>query len=242
MQARRVLVDAGGFALPDGRHVRPGHALRVSGGLTRAEELVQLEDAGLVQLVDLRGDDEDRLILERWAAGHGVGYAQHPIRAAGMAEIMASARDAPDEAAGRAFQRDLYMLVVDGFAPAFAATLAALAGPGPVGFGCAAGKDRTGIVTAFLHRLLGLSEQEAAAAYARLAPTPEQLRPLAEAQGHAAGAELPPGMVAMLGAPAALMLAVFARVRETHGGLEAYLEAAGFPADGAERLRERLLA
>jgi protein-tyrosine phosphatase len=242
MTARQVLVDAGGMPLPDGRRVRTGHALRVSGGLTRAEELGQLEDAGIVQLVDLRGEDEDRAVLEDWAAHHGVAYAHHPIRGGNLAEMAEDLLALETTADAEQYQLDLYLRLVDGFPHSIAGALELLAGAGPVGFGCAAGKDRTGMVTAFMHVLLGMSEAEATAAYVRLAPSPESLRPLADGLDLDPDAPLPPGLEVMMGVRESLLSDVFAHIRAEHGGLERYLREAGFPDDGAERLQQRLLA
>jgi protein-tyrosine phosphatase len=243
VSARKVLVDAGGIALPDGRRLREGHALRVSGGLTRAEELGQLSDAGIVQLVDLRGGDEDRAVLSDWAGRHGVAYAHHPIRGGNLDSYRDELMGIETQPEAEQFQLDLYLQMVDTFPHSIAGALDLLGEAGPVGFGCAAGKDRTGIVTAFLHVLLGFSEAAATAYYVSLAPTPEALRPLAEAAFDLAPDDpWPPGVTAMLGVRESLLFDVFAHLRDEHGGLEAYLRAGGFPDDGAERLRARLIA
>ena len=73
----------------------------------------------------------------------------------------------------------LYRSIVDDFGPQIAGTISALEDELPAGHGCAAGKDRTGIVTAFLHVLLGVPEEEAARRYVNGAPSLERLGPLA---------------------------------------------------------------
>ena len=240
--ARRVAVDAGGIALAGGGRMRAGLVYRVSGGLVREEELRRLEALGLDVLVDLRGGGERRDTLEAWAQAHRVRYEHAPITAAAPEQLAEALVDGATEADGVAHLRVIYRHIVDRYAHSFARTLALISEPGRVGFGCAAGKDRTGLVTAFLHVLLGASEEEAAEHYVALAPTPEQLAPLVQTYfALPPGAPVPPVVTGLLGVRAELLLEVLEELRRRHGTLEAYLLAAGLPADVPARLRRRLL-
>ena len=234
--------DAGNRVFASGARMRAGVVFRISGNLASDQDLALLNAAAITTVVDLRNELEIRSGLVEWARTHGIRYEHHPIFGAGMQEIAQLAVSAPDLAAGRAQQARLYIKMVDVYGPQIARTIALLADDGPVGFGCAAGKDRTGVVTAVLHVLVGASVPEAAAAYAAQAPSVEQLRPMAYAHfGIAEGSDLPPGIEALLGVDENAILAVFAHLGEAYGGVEPWLAASGLPAGALERLRVKLL-
>jgi protein-tyrosine phosphatase len=106
---------------------------------------------------------------------------------------------------------------------------------------CAAGKDRTGLISALL---LGLADVPAESIAADYAMTAELLRPR-EQEWLAA---CPPeeraereAMIARYAPTAEVMLAVLGGLTERHGGIEPYLLEAGVPRADLERLRRRLL-
>jgi protein-tyrosine phosphatase len=107
---------------------------------------------------------------------------------------------------------------------------------------CAAGKDRTGLISALLLGLVGVPTATIAADYAL---TAELLRSREQAWLAAAPPEERAEREAMLAryAPTAeVMLAVLAGLEERHGGVEGYLLDAGVAPADLERLRDRLLA
>ena len=150
------------------------------------------------------------------------------------------AAETEEEAAGHMLS--IYRVIVDDYGEAIAMTIAALADKLPVGYGCAAGKDRTGIVTAFLHTLLGADEEEVARRYVDGAPAPERLQVLARDYLSLGEADpLPPGFNVLAGASAPTIRETLDHVRRQHGGVEAYLEAHGLEPETVEKLRNRLV-
>ena len=237
-----MIIDAGDVPAEDGRRVRPGKVYRLSGGLAKPGELEALDAVGLRRGVDLRGTDEARSVIQNWADANGVDYVSQPIPAARREDFLRAAAEADTEEAAFDYMRALYERVVDDFGPQIAATIHAMSKDLPAGFGCAAGKDRTGIVNAFLHILLGVPEEEAAMRYVNGAPSVERLGPLARNLMELEDSEpLPMGVEVLLRATPELINAAIARAEETHGSIEAYLEHHGLPPDAVERLRDQLL-
>ena len=215
---------------------------RLSGGLAGPDELRELEVAGLRRVVDLRGEDEDRSVIAGWAAAGGVDYVAQPIPAANGAQLREAFGQANSDEEAAEHLSAIYRRVVDEHGHAVAGTIAALVDHLPAGYGCAAGKDRTGIVTAFLHVLLGVPEDEAARRYVGGAPPIERLRTLARDYFEVdEGAELPAGVDVLLGAREATILETLEHVRSEHGGVPAYLAAHGLQPEAVEALRERLV-
>jgi len=237
-----VIIDAGDVPASDGQRVRPGKVYRLSGGLAKPGELEALDAVGLRRVVDLRGTDEDRSVIQDWAKDNGVDYVSQPIPAARRDDFVRAAAEAETEEAAFAYMRELYERVVDNFGPQIAATIGAMSKELPAGFGCAAGKDRTGIVNAFLHVLLGVPEEEAAMRYVNGAPSVERLVPLTRNIMELEESEpLPMGVEVLLRATPELINAAIARAEETHGSIEGYLEHHGLAPEAIERLREQLL-
>jgi protein-tyrosine phosphatase len=162
--------------------------------------------------------------------------------AASLDEISLLAREATDLAAGRRQQRRLYIAMVDQQAAQIAAPIEVLAEEGPVGFGCAAGKDRTGLLTAVLHVLLGANVAEAAAAYVAQAPTLDQVLPLAPEHFRLVdGEEIPTGILAHLTVETETIVAALEHLANRYGGVEVWLIANGITAETISRLRAKLI-
>lgn len=239
--ARRVAVDAGGIPLAAGGRMRTGVVYRVSGALVRAEELGDLEALQLDLLVDLRGAGERRDTLQGWAQAHTVRYEHVPIDSAAPQQLAEAGAGATEED-GFAHLRSIYRQIVDRHGHSFARTLTLIADAPRAGFGCAAGKDRTGLVAAFLHVLLGASEEQAADYYVASAPSVEQLAPLvAEYFKLEPGTPMPPGVAALLGVSTELLLETFEELRRRHSSIEGYLLQAGMSPEVPARLRRHLV-
>ena len=237
-----MIIDAGNLPAADGLRIREGMIFRLSGGLVKPGDLEKLEAAGLRRVVDLRGTDEDRSVIRDWADEHGVDYVSQPIPAARREDFDAVATSTTSEEDAIAYMGKLYRRVVDDFGTEIAATIGAMADELPAGFGCAAGKDRTGIVNAFLHVLLGVPEEEAAERYVNGAPSVERLGGLARNYMELDDSQpLPTGVEVMLRASPELITAAIDQAKRTRGSVEAYLEAHGLEPEAVERLRERLL-
>jgi protein-tyrosine phosphatase len=100
------------------------------------------------------------------------------------------------------------------------------------------GKDRTGLLTAFLLHLAGVDSEEIAADYAL---SEERLRPrheawIAEAETEAERERLR----RVTQSPAASMVGVFATLEERYGSVEDYLRAAGLTDEDLELAPSRL--
>jgi protein-tyrosine phosphatase len=236
--------DIGGHRLSDGRWFRTGLVFRISGGMVGAAELAHLDTLGLRVLVDLRGADEDRRALEDWAASRSVLYALEPISFGDPATLAAAmAKAGLAEADGRAYLQDIYRRIVDEFPKSLVGAVNAIAARQPAGFGCAAGKDRTGLLTALVQEVLGVERTAIVAGYVSQAPDPDRLR---EAVGtwHAWDeADLNgPGVGAILGAVEEVMVEALGYVDDRYGGALRYFEGAGLPAETIDRLRSCLVA
>jgi protein tyrosine/serine phosphatase len=112
----------------------------------------------------------------------------------------------------------------------------------PAGFGCAAGKDRTGILAALLQSLAGVAEDDVVADYIALAPDVQRLRRALAGWGAPTGVDLTaPGIDTLLGAADELMRDALAHLADRWGGAAAHLQAHGLAPEEIEALRNRLV-
>jgi len=227
--------DLGGYPAADGCETRWGAVVRSDSlaALTSAgrEALVRY---GVRSMVDLRMPDE--------AAGEPNPFAEpdtHGIAYANVSFI--DPETAPPEDVTTL--ADDYKGMLDRFRLAVAAVMAAIASApeGGVLVHCAAGKDRTGLISALLLGLAGVAPETIAADYAL---TAECLRPRDEEwleNGPGDRAEREEAL--LRSAPTAeVMLEVLGHLTERYGGVGAYLLQAGVAPDDLIRLRARLLA
>jgi protein-tyrosine phosphatase len=237
------VADIGGLAVAGGGRLRRGLLYRISGALVGPADLAHLQALGLRLVVDLRGSAEDRSTLSRWAAGYGVAYHHLPVTVGApgqMADILR--RAGPSVEAATAVQRSVYRQIVDDHGAALAGAVALMAGNLPAGFGCAAGKDRTGILAALVQTLLGVSEADVVTDYVALAPGVERLRTVLEDWGVPTEVDLTaPGIDTLLSASEGLMQDALAHLADRWGGAAPYLQAHGLPASDIEALRTRLI-
>ncbi|MCJ1680099.1 tyrosine-protein phosphatase [Streptomyces sp. APSN-46.1] len=111
-------------------------------------------------------------------------------------------------------------------------------GPGPTVFHCTSGKDRTGLIAAFVLTLLGVPEEEILADFALTELAAARLT----ADWHAANPGRTLRWPAYGRAPAALLALVLADLTTRYGSPAAYLtDRVGITAATAESLRSRLL-
>ena len=231
------VADAGGLPLERGA-LAQGRLLRVSGDLVALKDLRVLKDAGVRAYIDLRGPEEDTQRLSRWARRAGIEYVPIPIAVAGGRDLMRRVVLGGGNTAG---MLALYRTIVDGYGDELARAVDAIASGTPVAFGCAAGKDRTGVLAALVHDLLGVADEEIAHSYVASAP-PLDAFTTALRDDY----DVPPwllrlpGARVMLGAEAPTILATLAHLRREHGSVEAYLLAHGLSPDSVARLRGAL--
>lgn len=237
-----MIQDAGGVELADGARMRTGMVYRISGALAGPDELAELDRNGLRTVVDLRHELEDRSSIMEWAEARGAEYCSFPIvvgdfsggRYDGITRAVQEGRHVE-------YLRDAYGELAVGFGDQLAAAFESLSHRFPCGFGCAAGKDRTGIMNAYLHVLLGASEEAAVEAYLSKAPTVEQLRPQLE-RLYSIGPddEIPPELLHIMAVRPESLTHAFDAVRE-RGGAEAFLADHGLGSAAIGRLREALI-
>jgi protein-tyrosine phosphatase len=235
--ATPFVADAGGLPM-DGRTIRHGQLLRVAGDLVGRDDLRSLEALGVRAYIDLRGTGEDRTRLARWARRARVEYVSVPIGVAGGRDLM---RRILVSGGGRAQMLALYRTIVDEHGAELARAVGLIAGRTPVAFGCAAGKDRTGVLAALMQSALAVPDEHIARSYVGSAPPAERFAAALQKEF-----DVPPWMLrlrgaqALLGAQEPTILATLAHVRSTHGSAEGYLLAHGLEAECLTALREGL--
>ncbi|MGZ6727158.1 MAG: tyrosine-protein phosphatase [Gaiellaceae bacterium] len=234
--------DLGGHETVDGGETR-------FGAVVRADSVSQLSDAGWEALVgygihtviDLRGEHERE---DDPPAELPVEVLHVPFMEASEAEweeiageLEAASAAAPDVATST---RDVYLIFLERFRANVAAALKAVANApqGGVVVHCVGGKDRTGLLVAFLLHLAGVPDEEIAADYAL---SDERLRERHEAWFEAADSEEELERLRRIAqSPAQSMLGVFEALERQHGSVEEYLRSTGVTDDELERLRARL--
>ncbi len=228
--------DLGGYATEDGRETRWGTVVRSDSpaALTEAGRAA-LAEYGVRAIVDLRlpaelADDPNPFAEP---GDHGIAYTN--------VSFIDPAAAPPDAVSTLA---EDYLQMLDRYRQGVAEAMAAIARApdGAVLIHCAAGKDRTGLISALLLGLVDVPAETIATDYAM---TAELLRP--REQEWLAG--LPPeeraereAMVARYAPTAEVMLEVLERLTERFGGVEPYLLETGLRQDDLDRLRDRLVA
>lgn len=234
--------DLGGHRTEDGAETRYG-------SIVRADSIRRLTDAGWAALleygirtvVDLRGDHE----MQEDAPAHvDVEVVHVPFMEANdrefeeiQDEVEQAAQAAPDVAAAT---RDVYLIFLEHFKKNVAAGIRAVAQApaGGVVVHCVGGKDRTGLLTAFLLHLAGVDVEQIAADYAlsekRLKPRHEEWFAQAETE-----AELE-RLRRIAQTPAESIVGVFEELERRYGSVEGYLRSGGLGDEDLARARARL--
>ncbi|MDX6507552.1 MAG: protein-tyrosine phosphatase [Gaiellaceae bacterium] len=234
--------ELGGLPTADGGETRRG-------AIVRADSVRQLSDEGWHALVDhgvrtvldLRGDHERE---DDPPAELPVEVVHVPFMEASEAEwaeiaeeIEAASTAAPDVATST---RDVYLIFLERFKRNVAASVRALARApeGGVVIHCVGGKDRTGLLAAFLLELAGVDVETIAADYAL---SEERLRPRHEAWFEAAATDEELARLQRIAqTPAASMEGVLAELERRYGSVEGYLRDAGVNGEELEQARARL--
>ncbi|MQS14376.1 tyrosine-protein phosphatase [Streptomyces kaniharaensis] len=211
---------------PDGRRVRPGVLYRSAQPFPAADAatVAQLRACDIRTIVDLR--DTFETDPADWAAAEAAGIAvvAAPVNPAtdGLAERMRTMTTAADLG-------HFYVLMAESAPAAVVAAVEAAARPGAVLLHCAAGKDRTGLLTALLLDLLDVPADRIVADYVRTADAlPEIFAGLAERHRTALNGHRDVTIPApLLQAPAEAMAVFLDQVRTRHGGAASFLPACG---------------
>jgi protein-tyrosine phosphatase len=228
--------DLGGYETTDGRETRWGTVVRADSpaALTEAGRAA-LADFGVRAIVDLRlpaelADDPNPFAEP---GDHGIAYTNVSFidpAAAPPAAVSTLAED--------------YLQMLDRYRLGVAEAMVAIARApdGAVVIHCAAGKDRTGLISALLLGLVGVPAETIAADYAM---TAELLRPREQewlARFSPEERAEREAMVARYAPTAEVMSQVLEGLTERYGGVEAYLLETGLRKDDLDRLRDRMVA
>jgi protein-tyrosine phosphatase len=236
--------DIGGHPLKTGGWFRSGLVFRVSGSMVGPPEISHLDTLDLRVMVDLRSDREDRTTLVDWAQSRGVHYHHEPIslaNATNFADVLVE--HGVTEADGRAFLAKIYRQMLDEFGPSFVRATTAICEAQPAAFGCAAGKDRTGLLAALLQDLLGVDRAAILHGYVNQAPDRGRLlEAISTWWDWEEGDLAKPGLGGILSAVEEVMAGALQYLDERHGGSLRWFEAAGLPGETIAQLRRRLVS
>jgi protein-tyrosine phosphatase len=243
--------DYGGYPSRHGGRIAAGRLFRSAHhGAATAEDLAVLADLDLACVVDLRRPRERDMQPSRRPDPFAARVVQCDLGDQAEAPHIAFLRETdltPESA--RAFFLDYYAKAP--FEPRhlelFARYFAALGEiDGPVLIHCTAGKDRTGLLAALTHHVLGAHPDDIAADYllTNVAARVEARAPMVAVALEAQLGKTPSDVAvrAFLGVEADYLDAAFRAIDAAHGSLEAYLAALGVDAPAAERLRAKLIA
>lgn len=241
--------DYGGYRAAGGGRLRRGRLYRSAQHLdATGEDLERVAALGLAGVIDLRTDAERLASPCPRPAGFAarVLFVPDPDREA--APHVQAARDVSDPTAAAARMISLYAKMP--FAPAFMRRLAqyfhALAElDGPSLIHCMAGKDRTGMAVAMLHRALGVAEEDWMADYLMTNTTGDVEARIAAGAGHvraAFGREVDDETVRVLMTVRPDFIAsCFDAIDSRHGDLRAYLAECGVTEEVIARIADRLV-
>jgi len=227
--------DLGGYPTRDGRRVRWRHLFRSDGlHLLTAPDIRRLrEEIGLAEVVDLRSSAELASEGRGMLAAEPLRFHHVPLFEGEVREHRARATDLT--------LADRYTLMAEFAADRIAAVITCLAmASGPTVFHCAAGKDRTGVISALLLGLLDVPDEVIVADYAA---TQENLDAIVDRLMALDGyrqmlAALPPDT---LHAKPETMVTLLDRLTTRFGSLVGYARHAGVSDDAIARLRTTLV-
>ena len=227
--------DLGGYPTADGRRVRWRRIYRSDALhlLTPADVARLRDELALSTVVDLRSSAELRSEGRGRLAGEPIAFEHVPLF---DGEVIRA-----DSRAAELTLADRYALLAEFAKDRIARVITVLAdAPGPAVYHCAAGKDRTGVVSAVLLGILGVRDEVIVVDYAATQASLEAIvERLMSAEGYQTMlAALPPDT---LHAEPETMLAFLAHVRERYGSMAAYARAAGVGDATLARLAATLL-
>jgi protein-tyrosine phosphatase len=235
--------DLGGYAAAEGATVRWGRVFR-SDSLHHLEpgDGPLLHQIGITTAIDFRADDELDTIGIGRLGELDIRHLHLPTVDRAMHTVRPPDWEAPESAAA------IYLIMLRTGAGAYAEALRALAEPGalPAVYFCMAGKDRTGVFTAALLGLLGVSDDDIVADYVLTHEVVETIhergRLERERNGTDTDQEIWESLPAEIrGAHASTMQGMLAGLHDDWGGFERYVEDIGVSRDVVERLRAELL-
>ena len=230
--------DLGGHSTEDGSETEYGQVVR-------ADSIRRLTDAGwqalldygIKTIIDLRTDQEleaDPPAEMPLEISHISLFDEDPLV---FMKVESVAEDAPDAATAT---RDVYLIFLESFKHNVAAAIRAVAQApeGGVVVHCMGGKDRTGLITAFLLHIAGVDTEQIAADYAL---SEERLKPRHEEWFASAETEAERERLRRIAqTPAESIVGVFEELERRHGSVEGYLRTASLSDEDLARARARL--
>jgi protein-tyrosine phosphatase len=230
--------DLGGHPTEDGGETRWGSVVRADSVRQLTDEgWKAVVDYGVRTIVDLRSDEELAADPPAELPVEALHVPFFDDRRDVFEEVEAASTGAADHAEAT---RAVYLIFLEHFRANVAAAIRAVARApeGAVVVHCHGGKDRTGLVTAFLLRLAGVSIPEIAADYSL---SEQRLRTRHEAWFAAAADEAELARLHRIAAtPESSMVGVLEELERRYGSIEGYLRAGGATGDDLERTRARL--
>ena len=235
--------DLGGYPVGRDRFVRTGLLFRSDGldTLTAQDAHLLIDGGGLATVVDLRSEEELAFSGPSLLEKGGVAVHHVPI-------VDRTQQFFTD---GEPRISSAYLKIIAEAEQRFVGAVQLLADlEGPTVFHCAAGKDRTGLLAAFVLDIVGVDDDLIADDYAltaaimpefrqrierRMANEPE-LRQRMEASGRTVEV-----LDEMLSARASTMQVVLTALRAEHGSVENWLLRNGLHPTAPARLRHRLI-
>lgn len=243
--------DYGGYATASGRRVREGVLFRSAHhGMASDADLERISALGIATWVDLRRTSERERQPNRRAPGCAAVMIDNDIIDEPEDRYQQHLRDSDQSVeAMREFLLDYYRRApfearhIELYTRYFQALATA---EGPVLIHCAAGKDRTGILAALTHRLLGVGEEDLIADYL-LTNNPERMErrwPLFAAFVQDLTGRTPSreAVLTTMGVEADYLHTAFDAIEAQYGSVEAYIrEALAVDEALKVRIEERLL-
>lgn len=229
------LRDLGGYPTANGATIWR-RALRAD-SLHRLDQtaMAQLRTIGCKTVIDLRNTDE----LRDQANPFAKGLADVEYHNISLFAALDPTRPGLQEAENLLLA--LYCQALDECAENFVQVMRLLArAEGTVLFHCTAGKDRTGMISAFLLLLAGTPHSDIVADYALTSQYSPQMFAALRAEMEAAGKTFNHASPLLL-SDAETMEAFLEHLHTTHNGVEAYLLKHGLTQSEIENLRSRML-
>jgi protein tyrosine/serine phosphatase len=232
--------DLGGYPTADGRRLAWRRVYRSDGlhHLTEADARRLRDELRISDLIDLRSSAELELDGRGVLESEPMAFHHVPLfdgeRPTSFDPKMQAAIDQMSLA-------DRYWGLAEMAKQAIARVVQILAAsPGGAVYHCAAGKDRTGVISAIVLSAIGVADELIVADYAL---SQQNLDAIIERLNASAGYKemfeaLPPDT---LHAEPETMVSLLAKFSDGYGGVTGYLESAGVGPDTIERLRDNLL-
>ena len=230
--------DLGGYPTTDGRTVQWRLLFRADSlGQLTPKDVADLRDAvGLGEIIDLRSTREIEIDGRGLLQHEAINFHHLPLFDAG-----ADGDETRLEPPQMLSLAEMYLGMTERASEPIGRVLSTIAGTqSPLVYHCAAGKDRTGVISALILGILGVEDDVIVLDYAA---TRENLDAIV-ARLNASGGyrdmwkELPPDT---LHADPETMIELLDGIRERHGSMEGYARTVGLDDAAIASLRERLL-